>query len=184
MLLKPLFPSPLHASILHLIPIPLHCSSTWVPMRTYHLICSPYPKITHILQYPSFMFLYTHIFKPPHAHQTCYSLPMHMTASISFLINLHTHFCAHTPITISYLPFITKTSPHLTYRPARHPTSHLYLPFRHQTHFFHHPVNPFPSSITRTLIHQALISQSSIPASQSLDAFFQAHAQSQQLQSW
>ena len=26
----------------HFIPIPLHCSSTWVPMRTYHLICSPY----------------------------------------------------------------------------------------------------------------------------------------------
>ena len=46
MLLKPLFPSPLHASILHLIPIPLHCSSTWVPMRTCHLICSSCPHVS------------------------------------------------------------------------------------------------------------------------------------------
>ena len=85
-----------------------------------------------------------------------------MLAESILILTLHT----------SRLIFIHQTSLHLTYRPARHPTSHLYLLFSHQTHFFHRPMSPFPSSITRTLIHQALISQSSIPTSQSSDALF------------
>ena len=57
------------------------------PCSCPHCSCSPYPKITHILQYPSFIFLHTHIIPMSPSITSSYlyhSFPLHPTHACGY----------------------------------------------------------------------------------------------------